>query len=136
MSDPLKMMEGTALALHAVVWIAIRNRPVTTAEIAESLSASAAHLSKVLQRLVRAGLLTATRGPRGGYALAREAEKITLEEIYMALEGAPRIDGCLFTAPVCGKSRCIMGQAVEKARRDLREYLRETSIKKLAEQET
>ena len=136
MSDPLKISEATALALHAAVHIAGQDNAVTTAEIAESMSASPAHLAKVLQRLVRAKLLIANRGRNGGYRLAREADGITLGHVYEALEGAPRSDGCLFAAPVCRGSDCIMGEAVERARRELWEYLSKTSIKELAELET
>lgn len=136
MADPLKMTEATALALHAVVEIAARNRVTTTAQIAESLSASPAHLAKVLHSLVRAGWLTAMRGPSGGYRLAKKPEMITLGQLYQSLEGTPRIDGCLFSAPVCRQTGCIMGQAVQEARRDLWEYLEKTSIRDLAESET
>ncbi|MBN1859415.1 Rrf2 family transcriptional regulator [Candidatus Bipolaricaulota bacterium] len=136
MSDLLKMTEATALAFHAVVQIALRNRTTTASELAGSLSASSAHLAKVLQRLVHADVLRATRGPGGGYVLAKAPERITLEGIYLTFEGLPRVDGCLFESPVCQGKACIMGRTMEKARQELWEYLKKTSIKELAERET
>ncbi len=131
MSDPLKITEATALALHAVAGIASFGETTTTAQIATSLSASPAHLAKVLQRLVHAGLLTATRGPSGGYRLARRPEDIMLSDVYEVMEGSPRRDGCLFAAPVCGNAECIMGKSVKQARQVLWDYLRKTSVRDL-----
>ena len=134
MSDPLKITEATALAFHAVVWIASSGGTMTTAHVAKSLSASPAHLAKVLQKMVHAGLLTATRGPSGGYGLARRPETIMLSDIYESMESTPRSDGCLFAAPVCGNADCIMGQSVREARRVLWEYLQKTSVADLVQQ--
>jgi Rrf2 family protein len=39
------------------------------------------YLEQVLQALVRAGVLSGQRGPKGGYRLARPAESITVAEI-------------------------------------------------------
>jgi hypothetical protein len=39
------------------------------------------HLEPVLQALVHQGILTGTRGPRGGYELAREQHRITADDI-------------------------------------------------------
>jgi Rrf2 family protein len=46
-------------------------------------------LQKMLQRLVRTGLLVSKTGPHGGYVLAKEADKITLLEIIDAAKGFP-----------------------------------------------
>jgi len=80
-------------------------RPMATRELAESRGIPPAFLEQLLADLRRAGLVRATRGPRGGFALARCAEEITALEIVEALEGpiAPSVcapgacgreDGC------------------------------------------
>jgi Rrf2 family protein len=51
-------------------------------------------MAKVLQKLVRKGLLESHAGPNGGYALARDPEKITLIEVLEALEGPLRLTPC------------------------------------------
>jgi Rrf2 family protein len=132
MASFLPMTEATALGLHASTMAAASDGPVRMATMAESLSASEAHLSKVLQTLVKAGLLTSKRGPNGGYSLARPAEEIRLIEVYEAFEGEIRSDGCLFTQPVCKRVHCILGGLVERVRGEVVEYLRKTTLEEAA----
>jgi Rrf2 family protein len=81
-----------------------RHRPAS--EIARTLGASKAHLSKVLTHLGKAGILTGATGPGGGFTLARPAEELSLLEIYEAIEGPVETDRCLFDIPVCRPSTC------------------------------
>jgi Rrf2 family protein len=45
------------------------------------------YLLKILQQLVRANVLHSKRGPRGGFSMARTANKITMLQIIEAVEG-------------------------------------------------
>jgi len=56
------------------------------------------HLEEVLQALVRHGILKGTRGPHGGYELAREHRHITVDDILRAAETAEEINN----TPVAG----------------------------------
>ena len=61
-------------------------------------------LSKVFQRLARRGLLTARRGPGGGYALARPAAEISLAEILRAVQDiVPGGHHCLLGNRLCSE---------------------------------
>jgi Rrf2 family protein len=55
--------------------------PVQSSEITKRQGIPRRYLEQVLQQLVRSGILSGTRGPRGGYRLARERRRITLGEI-------------------------------------------------------
>ncbi|MBU8539214.1 RrF2 family transcriptional regulator [Falsiroseomonas tokyonensis] len=55
------------------------------AEIADRLQAQRRGIEPVLQALSRAGILDSTRGPKGGYRLARAARGITLAEVVEAV---------------------------------------------------
>jgi Rrf2 family protein len=64
------------------------------------------YLAKVLATLARAGLLSATRGARGGYRLARPAAEIPLIEIVEPFEGQRARPGCLLNpGEPCGDDR-------------------------------
>jgi len=59
----------------------------SAAQLAQYFDLPAPYLAKQLQALVKAGLFTATTGPRGGFRLARPAAAITLLEIVEAVDG-------------------------------------------------
>ena len=51
----LNISEGSTIAMHAAILLSKGpGKPITTNDAAESLKVSAAHLSKILQRLARA----------------------------------------------------------------------------------
>ena len=50
-------------------------------DIADRLGAAKRGIEPVFQALSRAGLLDSTRGPRGGYTLARERRRVTLGDV-------------------------------------------------------
>src|SRR3984957_2837165 len=61
---------------------------VPLAEIAEHDGMPLAYLEHLVARLRKAGLIDSRRGSRGGYMLARGAERITMAEVVEALEGS------------------------------------------------
>ena len=69
----------TDIALHA------RPQPVSAKALAARHKLPARHLEPVLQALVRHGILKGTRGPRGGYELARERRRLTAGDIVRAV---------------------------------------------------
>jgi FeS assembly SUF system regulator len=56
-------------------------------------------VSKVLSILARAGLLTAIRGAKGGFKLARSASQISVAEIISALDGPVALTQCIERGP-------------------------------------
>jgi len=74
------------LALDAVLDVAWHARPdpVQARDITERLGMPRRHLEQLLQDLVRARVLRGVRGPRGGYALARERRRITVGDVLRA----------------------------------------------------
>ena len=129
MANLMKLSEATALALHTMVMIGEQDAPISAAPMAKQLCASEAHVFKVLQQLVRAGLLHSKRGPHGGYVLARAAEEITLLDVYEVFEGPMRKDGCLFSQSVCGGLDCILGSLVKDVRTMVVEHFSSTTLK-------
>ena len=91
---PLLPRKG-ALAIAAVIDIALnaRGRPVAAKSLATRHRLPPRHLEPVLQALVRHGILRGTRGPRGGYELAREQRRITADDILRAAGTAEDMDG-------------------------------------------
>lgn len=66
----------------------------SASELAEKLKLPLPITSKVLKLLSKAQILKSTRGIFGGYALAKDAKKITVLEVLSALEGNPALVRC------------------------------------------
>ena len=134
MSNLVNMSEAASLALHAMVLLSTNSgKQVSTREIASRLHASEVHLSKVLQRLAKVGLVDSTRGPGGGFKLGKPGEQISLLEVYEAIEGALTPTYCLLGTPICRGEKCILGDLLEMVNRETREYLAGTSLSELTD---
>ncbi len=66
------------------------NRCCTAQALAEWINRSLSHTETLLSRLRAAGLVRASRGHGGGYQLSKPAERITVAEIFKALD-EPRV---------------------------------------------
>ena len=79
----LRLSRKTLFAIEAVLDIAYNAgpEPVQSREITRRQGIPRRYLEQVLQQLVRDGILTGVRGPRGGYRLARERRRITVGDI-------------------------------------------------------
>lgn len=132
----VKFPEAASLGVHAAVLLAGRRNGLMSArELAERLSASEAHLAKVMQRLVRAGIVASTRGPHGGFALAKPPAEVTLLDVYEAIEGVIEPASCVFGQPVCGRRTCVFRGVTEELDARLRAYLDGAVLSDLAEEE-
>ncbi len=129
MKHLLNISEAASLAMHAMM-IMTRQKQDTKSvkEMAEFLDVSENHLSKVLQRLNKAGMVESVRGPRGGYKLAADPETTTLLEIYEVVEGTLGEAKCLLGHPVCQGDNCILGGLVESVNEKVKSYLASTVL--------
>ena len=97
-----------ALALAVVLDVAMHagRGTVSAADIAERLGLARRGLEPILQPLSRAGVLASTRGPSGGYKLARPRRGITLGEVVRAVTGEA-------AAPAEGESSALFTLVVQ-----------------------
>ena len=129
MSTFVKISEGVSLAMHSMLLMALHEDDIlTTKFIAETLSASATHLAKVIQRLNNAKLVESTRGPKGGSRLARAKEDITLLEIFEAIEGTYDSHDCLLTESLCEEKCCLMGSLINDANNQIARELKQRTL--------
>jgi FeS assembly SUF system regulator len=73
-------------------------------EIAEATGIALPTVSKILKILTRAGVLSSTRGAKGGYTLAREPERITVATVISALEGPIALTECSVSHKGCDQA--------------------------------
>ena len=90
------LAQKTRYALRSLLYLAEESdgRPVPLARIASTQHVPAKYLELIMLDLKKAGLVSSTRGPKGGYALARPAGDISFGEIVRVMEGPLALVSC------------------------------------------
>ena len=102
-------------------------------EIAEQYDIPIELMAKVLQRLVRGGLLASHHGTRGGYQLARGATQISVADVIQAIEGPVSVTACSTEDGQCEQySKCNVRDPLWRVRERILSALGECTIAELA----
>lgn len=127
MSHIFNLTEGASIALHSMVIIAVENdkkqKTINVNDLAEKTGSSRYHISKIMQKLVKDGFLNSTRGPAGGFALAKEPEKITLKDIYESVEGKVEMSTCPVSRSSCPFGDCIFDEMTVMMTKDFVDFI-------------
>jgi FeS assembly SUF system regulator len=108
-------------------------RVQTAASLAEQTRIAAPTVSKLLKQLQRAGLVTSTRGLRGGYQLARPAAHISAAAILDALEGPVALTDCSAGHGQCEiEETCRVARVWQRLNLAIRRALYDVSLAQLA----
>lgn len=114
----MKLSTKGRYGLRAVLDIALHSEAeaVALSGIAERQSISISYLEQLIAKLRKAGIVESTRGARGGYVLARPADKISVGDILRALEGDLNPVDCaeLVGGPSCDASDICVTKYVWK----------------------
>jgi FeS assembly SUF system regulator len=131
----LRLSKKADYALMAVKHLAVRPSPSTSArEIAEQYDIPLELMAKVLQRLVRVGLLVSTQGTRGGYALGRPPTAISVADVIQAIDGPVAVTACSPDDHACEQfERCEVRDPLWKIRARIVDALATVSLAELAE---
>jgi Rrf2 family protein len=102
----MKLSSQEEYGLRCLVRLAQHESSLGTIhEIAKAEGLTPAYVAKLMGVLRRAGLVTASRGHKGGYALARPADSIDLSEVMTVLGGR------LYSSKFCGDHAGLGTQA-------------------------
>jgi Rrf2 family protein len=116
-------------ALRAIVFMAERHgSPHVTHDVAEATRVPPGYLSKVLQSLHRAGLLTSQRGLGGGFTLTKEPSKITIYEVIQAVDPIQRIHTCPIHIESHGANLCPLHRRLDDAIATVEKTFRDTTV--------
>lgn len=129
MAEVVKFSDAVNLGFHAMIDLFLHpDHEVPLHDIAMRLHVSEAHLSKVLQRLRKVGLVLASRGPTGGYRLALPPSEISFARIFEAIDGPIQPQHCLFGTPVCMHPPCGIGSFIGQINTQVKSFLEQTSL--------
>lgn len=132
----LRLSKKADYALIALSYMAApgQRRTVTAREVAEHHAIPVELLAKVLQRLVRSGVLTSIQGIRGGYQLARTPGAISVAEVVEAIDGPLMLTACDDRADNCEQyDKCSIRDPLHRIRERIVTALHECSVAELAE---
>jgi Rrf2 family protein len=91
--------------------------------MAEELGVSYNHLSKIMQRLTKAGFVSPLRGPKGGFALTPKCGDSELRDILESLDGPMNFSNCLMKTKVYGRGSCVFSGFISDTNRRFEKML-------------
>ena len=102
---------------------------LNAAEIAEARGLQPPSVAKILSVLSKAGIVDGSRGPGGGYALARPPKQIALRDIFELFERNDSSTNCPFGGGICGAGApCAMHQELVDVQKHLDVFLDKTTL--------
>lgn len=132
MASFIQISEAASLALHSMALLAASpDRSLTVKDITARTGVSEAHLSKVMQRLAKAGLVKSTRGPKGGFVLGEPGLSTSLLAIFEAIEGPVGDSGCLIPARECPFRQCLFDGLLSRMTTEFKDYMRTKKLSDL-----
>jgi Rrf2 family protein len=135
MSRLIHISEAASLAIHSLALIASSKVRLNAKKIAEILHVSQNHLAKILQVLAKNEYLTSNRGPGGGFILKKNADEVSMLEVYQLIEGNLECQFCGITENTCPFITCIFGGKPDKLTNEFVDYLTNTKISDLKTKE-
>lgn len=103
--------------------------PVSLADISERQSISLSYLEQLFARLRRNGIVNSTRGPGGGYSLSREAEKISMAEIIVAVDESYDATNCSSDPGGCaGSQQCLTHDLWQELSQEIHSFLNDITV--------
>ena len=131
----LRLSKKADYALMAMKHLAQKRDVSSTSarEIAEQYDIPIELMAKVLQRLVRSGLLVSTQGTRGGYTLRLPAASISVSDVIQAIDGPFSVTACSTENNGCDQySKCSVRDPLWQIRERIAAALATVSVAELA----
>jgi Rrf2 family protein len=133
----LKLTKKADYALMAMKHLAERSSQgsLSAKDVADAYGIPPEALAKILQKLVKAGLLHSQHGTNGGYTLARPAHTISAFEVIQAIDGPLFITSCITVRGECDQSdRCNIREPLRKVNDSIEAVLKRIKISHMREE--
>jgi Rrf2 family transcriptional regulator, iron-sulfur cluster assembly transcription factor len=125
------------LAVSAMTDLALRQkmRPVALSTISARQGTSLSYLEQLFSALRRAGLVDSTRGPGGGYMLARRADQVSVAEIILAVENLKSDELQSLGASQAAQVKSMTGDLWSTFNARVMDYLQSVTLQDLVAQQ-
>jgi Rrf2 family protein len=125
----IHLSDAALIAVHALAGLAAQpGHLIQVKDLAAAIGASEHHLSKVMQRLARSGLVRSVKGPTGGFALAMKPGEISFKLAIEAVDGPMGGDFCPYRTERCDAHNCIFGPEIRRHANELLAYMSQRTI--------
>ncbi len=127
-----KLNKSTRFALYSIVELSNNPQAIVSAgEIAAKYKISEHHVAKVLQQLVKTGIIRSIRGIRGGFQIAKEPKEITIMDVVGIFEPHLQQNSCLlldFNEDCPFPNTCSIGEVFNEIQEQAFYTLKSVSI--------
>ena len=99
------LTNSSKYAIRSVLYLAVytdETKKMGSKQVAETIKIPSPFLAKILQKLVKKGLISSTKGPKGGFYLTDENQKNSMLDIVACVEGIDLFNECFLGLPKCG----------------------------------
>jgi Rrf2 family protein len=131
----MKYSQATNYALHTMLYFVALppGKTIGVQRLAEVQGLSPTYLSKILTKLVKAGMIESTPGINGGYKLTRNKADISFLEVIHAIEGTASLFHC---GDGLDHQECLIQGVMMNAEHVMEDYLKERKLVELVEKHT
>ena len=130
------LSNSSKYALTAVLYLAgntDENQKKMVKDLSESTHIPKAYLAKLLQQLSKHRMISATKGPRGGYYLTTENRMLPVYKVIEVIDGTQRIESCVLGIEDCNAERpCPLHEHVYPMKATFLNTLKKMSIEELS----
>ena len=121
----------TDYAIRIVYYLALKEETITASELASVLKIPVNYISKITKKLKAAEIVQACEGIKGGYALMKKPEMISLFDIVSSMEVTMKINRCLEPDGFCSRNAtdyCNVHQALLNVQKTYEDALKSVTI--------
>jgi Rrf2 family protein len=130
------LSNSSKYALTAVLYLAA-NTDDRQKKMVKDLSAATnvpkAYLAKLLQQLSKHHIISASKGPNGGYYLTEENKKLPVYRLIEIIDGTQRLESCVLGLEECNAERpCPLHEYVYPSRMAFLNTLKKMTVEELS----
>ncbi len=133
----MRLTRAGEYAIRCLLYLASQEpgKVISRREIITAMQIPDQFLRKIAQQLARAKFIEIIQGPRGGYRLLTEPEKLTLLDVVEAMGGEIVLNECVLRPEFCFRSEyCSVHRVWKRATEQLRRTLAEASFAALVKE--
>ena len=134
----MKLSTRTRYGTRALLDLALHQAesPVSLKDIAERQQISLQYLEHLITPLIAVGIVRSIRGPKGGVALAKPPDQITLSQIMKLLEGSTSLVECIDNPKLCSRAElCVTRDIWDELNKAMNGVMESTTLQDLVERQ-